>query len=357
MPVLRSIRQFLWYAGVSPEEFERIRPEIRKNNQIRLMVFSAVTMFFLLVMAAITTIRDNLGFTNRVYLVSLVIFLAIFLFARFYAKDRPVLLKVVIYCFIGALYLFGSYIGTVARPGQTAGTFLAFLLAVPLLFVLRPVENLCLTALFDGIFVWMVVVFKEPGIVAVDVINGIIFGGISVIVSSFMLHTAVENFAMKDVMTRLAETDQLTQLRNRMGYEKNLSSYPARCQSSLACVYVDVNGLHELNDARGHAEGDVMLRYVAEALRMQFGAPDTYRIGGDEYVAFAADLGPQELERKLGQFVRRVQDAGYAVSVGWERQTAGAIDMSGLIRSAEQNMYADKQRFYSQPGRERRKRR
>ena len=45
-----------------------------------------------------------------------------------------------------------------------------------------------------------------------------------------------------------------------------------------------------------------------------------------------------------------------AVSVGWERQTAGAIDMDGLIRSAEQKMYADKERFYSQPGRERRRR-
>lgn len=58
---------------------------------------------------------------------------------------------------------------------------------------------------------------------------------------------------------------------------------------SLSCVYVDVNGLHELNNASGHEKGDQMLQTVALELQGRFGRDNCYRTGGDEFVAFVQD--------------------------------------------------------------------
>lgn len=91
----------------------------------------------------------------------------------------------------------------------------------------------------------------------------------------------------------------LTGLLNRNSYEKNVLEYPGRCRESVTCIYVDVNGLHTLNDSKGHAAGDEMLRAVAGALRDCFGEKDVYRIGGDEFVVFARDEALEGIWNKL----------------------------------------------------------
>ena len=60
----------------------------------------------------------------------------------------------------------------------------------------------------------------------------------------------------------LSETDLLTGLFNRNSYEQKLKTYSSMCNQVLPCVYVDVNGLHELNNTRGHAAEDKMLPFA-----------------------------------------------------------------------------------------------
>ena len=54
--------------------------------------------------------------------------------------------------------------------------------------------------------------------------------------------------------------DALTGLYNRNRYERDLPGIFAQHRSSLACVYIDANGLHEMNNSHGHDKGDEMLR-------------------------------------------------------------------------------------------------
>ena len=54
------------------------------------------------------------------------------------------------------------------------------------------------------------------------------------------------------------------------------------------------------------------------------------------------------LTEKLNAFTRIVESEGYHVSVGYEIQNAGSIQMSALIKVAENKMYQAKQEFYSQ---------
>lgn len=79
---------------------------------------------------------------------------------------------------------------------------------------------------------------------------------------------------------RMSVTDQVTGLFNRSAFEKYLYESDPHTFSPAVCVYIDVNGLHELNNKHGHEAGDQMLRAVAERLREQFPRDDLYRVGG-----------------------------------------------------------------------------
>ena len=129
-------------------------------------------------------------------------------------------------------------------------------------------------------------------------------------------------------LTTVAESDLNTRLHNRNAYENRLRDYPLRCSNSLTCVYIDVNGLHELNNTYGHEEGDKMLRTVACILREIFGEEDSYRIGGDEFVAFALDSPDTELNENIEQFVRQVEEAGYSVAVGTAPTARAALTLT-----------------------------
>ena len=133
--------------------------------------------------------------------------------------------------------------------------------------MMRPILHIANVLLLDGIFLVCVTRFKDWRVIPMDVCNALVFGAISCIVSTFVMSTMYGNFITSSKLTTVAESDLNTRLHNRNAYENRLRDYPLRCSNSLTCVYIDVNGLHELNDTYGHEEGDKMLRTVACILR------------------------------------------------------------------------------------------
>ena len=347
--MFQKLKAILLYANATPKEWASIKPELHRSNRTRLTVFSAVAAVFLLVMVLLTLPLPQYDSAN--YLLPLVFCLIMLAGARL-AGSRPVLLDHLVVIFIAMLYAFSINVSTLSNPTQTAGTFLAFMLTIPLLMILRPIENIGLIVLFEAVFSAMVLLVKEnPAIRYTDIANGVIFAAISMIISTYMTCIAVENFVIKDRMTHLASFDQLTRLQNRNAYELSLPGYPARAAASLSCVYLDANGLHELNNQKGHDAGDRMLKTVANALSGQLGSGDCFRVGGDEFIAFAPDVSPAELERKTAALRRTVEKSGYHASLGVSTRSVDGLDMYTLVKAAEKAMYQDKSEFYAATGR------
>ena len=155
-------------------------------------------------------------------------------------------------------------------------------------------------------------------------------------------------FAQKVLL--LSEMDVLTGLRNRNSYESSMAGYPSRCRTRLSCVFVDVDGLHEMNNTQGHEAGDRMLQQVAQQMRSQFGKEHTFRIGGDEFVAFVADVDQELLGEKIDSIKTAIAARGYHVSIGYDMMNRDEIHMEALIRNAETRMYEKKQEYYNSIG-------
>ena len=170
---------------------------------------------------------------------------------------------------------------------------------------------------------------------------------------SFSFSMFFHNMRTYNAIKTLGERDLLTGLYNRNRYERDLPDYQNVFQKSLACIYMDANGLHELNNSQGHEAGDRMLQAVARQIRNTFGTQHSYRIGGDEFLVFAVDLDRETVYRLGQEAEEALSRKGIHVSIGirWATEVHSVND---LIKEAEEAMYAAKRAYYEKTENDRR---
>ena len=151
---------------------------------------------------------------------------------------------------------------------------------------------------------------------------------------------------------RMSITDQGTGLMNRVAYEKCLRKSDQRVIAPAACIYIDANGLHEINNERGHEAGDQLLRAVAERLREQFPRDDLYRVGGDEFVVFPAPASEAEYEARMWAVSESLAAQGHSISYGIAVCEA-ANGLRELVREADEKMLGSKRAYYAEHDRRR----
>lgn len=146
---------------------------------------------------------------------------------------------------------------------------------------------------------------------------------------------------------REAETDALTGLRNRRGWDRLIAVEEQRLRAfgdPAAVVVLDLDGLKAVNDTTGHTAGDALIRRTAQVLRAQLRDHDVVaRLGGDEFGIVATGITPSQVPSLVARLRRALADAGVSASVGHSLYGLG----SGLLAAwgqADLGMYADKER-------------
>lgn len=158
-----------------------------------------------------------------------------------------------------------------------------------------------------------------------------------------------KNLTLFNMIKEMGEKDYLTGLLNRNSYQERIETYKKVYKTSLACIYFDANGLHELNNTSGHDAGDKMLQNVGKLICTQFGKQNAYRIGGDEFLAFAVDQDEASIQVKINEIKTTLENQGYYLSVGlaWQQKVTS---LKELVKESEQKMYQDKNEFYQKNG-------
>ena len=155
---------------------------------------------------------------------------------------------------------------------------------------------------------------------------------------------------------RLSLTDELTGLSNRRGFlvkAEQLLKLVRRVRTHAWLIYIDLDGLKQINDQHGHEAGDRLIRSAARVLRESFRDSDILsRIGGDEFLVFAAGA-PQpsiEIQRRLDRNIEHLNEffpeqPRLAMSVGVIRcDPHGSATLEDLIHQADAAMYIEKRR-------------
>lgn len=140
--------------------------------------------------------------------------------------------------------------------------------------------------------------------------------------------------------------DSLTGLLNRNAFDDDVEFIQATHDKPLTVMYIDLIGLHEINNHLGHARGDVVLCELADAARAYFGDDNIYRIGGDEFVIISFAHSMAQSARQMGYMRQELLDHGCELSVGMAESDDGE-DIPDLVNQAENEMRKDKKRYYA----------
>lgn len=156
---------------------------------------------------------------------------------------------------------------------------------------------------------------------------------------------AVNNISSYQSLRKMGIIDSLTGLLNRNCFERTIENLDKNEYRNVACVYIDANGLHNINNRFGHEAGDNMLKAVAQALQSKFGSDKTYRIGGDEFVAFTFGDSEKQIEENIESIKNDIEKQGYSISYGVSFSEV-STNAERFIKQAERNMLDNKYSYY-----------
>jgi len=151
---------------------------------------------------------------------------------------------------------------------------------------------------------------------------------------------------------RLAQTDELTGLVNRRGFQEAAAGVLRAGSGSLAVLVVDLDGFKDINDGLGHATGDALLRVLGSRLARESKAGSLIgRIGGDEFAVLTDDSAgsaDRVAERILAAIRRPYElqgiDLRVDASIGIATAPQHGSTLDDLLRHADIAMYRAKAR-------------
>jgi diguanylate cyclase (GGDEF)-like protein len=112
-----------------------------------------------------------------------------------------------------------------------------------------------------------------------------------------------------------------------------------RHHTPLTVAFVDVDGLKQANDRKGHLAGDKLLRGVAQALKDGLRAQDMLlRYGGDEFISVLPDTTASAARAKLREVQAEAARAGLRFSFGLAQLERGD-DIVSLLARADGELY------------------
>lgn len=174
---------------------------------------------------------------------------------------------------------------------------------------------------------------------------------------SAQVAAAIERKQTQTWLQYLARHDPLTGLPNRELFNDRLQTALTRArreQTLLSLLYIDLDKFKQVNDAFGHAAGDLLLREVGERLQQCVRESDTVgRIGGDEFVVLLPSIEQLEDASLVAEKIRVALNVPFELdgqpvtissSIGIAVHPKQSDEKQPLIQQADRAMYGAKER-------------
>ncbi len=241
-----KMQNLLLYGGISKEEYQACKPAIHKSNKDHVIIYSSIGIITFTIALILSFFFTSISSNRVAYVVEMSLML-ILLLANILVKEiKPRIINVTVYLFTISLYLAGIYISAVEGVNDIAGTFIALLLVTPLLFIVKPIHSTVLIILTDILFVGMLhVMHQERDLLNDNTVKAIIFGFLSVVVSSTMTIVKIDRY---DAEAKNREILKLLEEKNEQAQSatKSKSIFLSNMSHEIRTPINSILGMNEL---------------------------------------------------------------------------------------------------------------
>ncbi len=170
--------------------------------------------------------------------------------------------------------------------------------------------------------------------------NKLFLHSITKIVSDF-----IDKLELHNSLHSLSLTDAMTGLGNRYSYRLKVEQIEKQSPQTLGVVYLDINGLKQLNDEYGQAYGDKTIEKIASMLFKLFGM-NAFRISGDDFIILYPDAEEDMFYRDVAQLKNDISSSGISVCIGTSYSNDD-VQVHKQIGIADSMMYTEKQQMFN----------
>jgi diguanylate cyclase (GGDEF)-like protein len=161
---------------------------------------------------------------------------------------------------------------------------------------------------------------------------------------------ALANAHLFQTLLENATQDALTNLPNRREFDRVLVrelERSSRYGEIFSLAYLDLDSFKQLNDTKGHAAGDALLRQAAATIQEACRASDVAgRLGGDEFGVLLPETNQFEAAALCERLRAEIETlANVSLSWGVAEYPTHGVTVSRLSRAADAAMYASKPRL------------
>ena len=157
-----------------------------------------------------------------------------------------------------------------------------------------------------------------------------------------------------DELKNVAYIDFLTNMQNRVAYEKftrrQVLNHRKNPGAQFIFVMLDINGFKNINDTKGHAAGDEILKQVGKVITEYFESYncESFRFGGDEFVLLMKDIQLSYVENlivKLNEELFNFNNITLSYGCS-EVDFNNAKPFHVALKKADAIMYSNKEQYY-----------
>ncbi|MBP9714664.1 MAG: diguanylate cyclase [Sterolibacterium sp.] len=173
-----------------------------------------------------------------------------------------------------------------------------------------------------------------------------------------VINDVTENKMREAQATKLALTDTLTGLGNRLGFERQIDTLIAERKINhdriFTLMFIDLDHFKEVNDTLGHDAGDAILTHVARHIEHSIRKADfAARLGGDEFVVLLPFVADEKIVNRLATSLIANISKPVRTASGAEARVGASIGVAlvdepdlkreEIIKRADLALYAVKQ--------------
>lgn len=312
-----------------------------------------------LVVAIIIERNQGMDFANKVSLPILLVWLLVFLTVVIFRKNIS-LMENITFIFLCLFHLYKFHFAINEGLGNGANDLDEYTFWIPLLFVFifliyRRKKGLLYSLIVYSLTVIVGVFYVFPAFTShineLDTITQFYLSNLAYIIALFFLTQLIEVYSENEALQNMAYTDYLTKIPNRRKIEDTIQIEMKKAKKlgkPLSIILFDIDSFKLVNDRYGHDIGDIILKELADKIRVNLKANHSFgRWGGEEFLIIAPNQNKQQA-LKLANHLRSTIESCKFPNVDKITLSFGVTDLNNndssdsLFSRADQALYISK---------------